>query len=307
MFTQTKFYYHIMCDSEDWFVKLSCEHVAFKFLYVQLSFPHIFCVDYADECTFTIHHDSCFSSFFRRLYFICQIQKHVILIIFIQAQRAKTHHRFFLFRFWEVTWPQNDSFSELIISVIWGVFFRLMPSCLKDEGCEVMINCILQNGFVEQFLWRCLFLPQSKHKSFVNQFFCLSDLAEAYCWMMSRFIESSAGMFDFAEAEFLVVRAVSWEFMNLNKQTELLYWRSSSIHWHMMTNSLSFLSSVVSISCSQILSEIFCHNMITLTDSFQSSLSIRSKNSEKKLVNSQFLCWRFSSFIIAVCLWLTSS
>ena len=41
--------------------------------------------------------------------------------------------------------------------------------------------------------------------------------------MMSRFIKSSADMFDFAEAEFLVVRAVNQEFVSLNEQAELLY------------------------------------------------------------------------------------
>ena len=204
-----KFNYHIVHDSEDWFIKFSCEHVTFEFLYVQLSFLHIFCVDYVSECTFTIHHDSCFSSFFRRLYFICQIQKHVILIIFIWAQRAKTHHRFFLFRFWEVTWSQNDSFSKSIIDVIQNMFFRLMPPCSEDRSCEVMINHILWNEFVEQFLWRCLFLSQLKHKSFVNQFFCLSDLAGTYCQMMSRFIESSADTLNFTKTEFLVVRTVN--------------------------------------------------------------------------------------------------
>ena len=230
MFTQMKFNYHVMHDSENWFVKFSCEHVMFEFLYVQLLFLCVFCVDYADECTFTIHHDSCFSSFFRRSYFACQIQKCVIFIIFIWAQRAKTHHRFFLFRFWKATWSQNNSFFKSIISVIQNTFFRLTSSCLKNRSCEVMINCILQNEFVEQFLWRCFFLSQLKHKFFVNWFFCLSDSAEAYCQMTSRFIESSADTFDFTEAEFLVVRAVSQEFVNFNKQTELLYQRSSSIH-----------------------------------------------------------------------------
>ena len=141
----------------------------------------------------------------------------------------------------------------------------------------------------------------------MNQFFCSSDLIEVYCQIMSRFIKSSADMFDFAEAEFLVIKTVSWEFVSLNKQAELLYQRSSSIHWHMMTNSFSFLSNVVSINCSWILSEIFYHNTATLTDSFQSNSSIRFKNSEKKLVNFWFFCQRFLSFVIAVCSWLASS
>ena len=103
-----------------------------------------------------------------------------------------------------------------------------------------------------------------------------------YCQIMSRFIESSADMFDFAVTEFLVIRAVNQEFVNLNEQTELLYWRSLLIHWHMMTNSFSFLSNVVSINCLWISSEIFCCNTATLTDSFQSSSFIKFKNLKKK-------------------------
>ena len=176
------------------------------------------------------HHDLCFSPFSRRSYFACQIQECVVLIIFVRAQRAKTHHRFFLSRFWEATWPQNNSFSSSIISVIQGTFPRLTPPCSEDGGCGVMANHILQYGFVGQFLWRCLFLPQPKYKSFVDQSFHLSDPARVYCQVTSRFIGSLAGTLVFTWAGLLVVGAVGWGFMGLNKWVEILYWRSSSIH-----------------------------------------------------------------------------
>ena len=149
MLTQTKFYYYVMCDSGDWSVKLSCRHVVFKFLYVQLLFLRVLCVDYASGCTSTIHHGLCFSPFSRRLYFASQIQRCVVLIIFVWAQRAKAHHRFFLFWFWEATWLQNDLFSDLIIGVIQGMFLRLTSPCLEDGVCGVVANHILSYKFIE--------------------------------------------------------------------------------------------------------------------------------------------------------------
>ena len=141
----------------------------------------------------------------------------------------------------------------------------------------------------------------------MNWFFCSSDLTETYYQIMSRFIESLVNILIFIWAELLVVRIMSWEFMSLNKQTELLYWKSSLIYWHIIINFFSLFDNVLSISCLWILSEIFYYNAATLTNSFQSSSSIRFKNSKKKLVNFWFLYWRFSSFVIAVCLWLMSS
>ena len=86
-----------------------------------------------------------------------------------------------------------------------------------------------------------------------------------------------------------------------------LYWKFSSICWYKITNLLKIFDIFWVTSWAWISSEIACHNAAILADSFQFNSSTRSKNSEKKLINSQFLCQKISSLIIAVYSQLASS
>jgi hypothetical protein len=65
-----------------------------------------------------------------------------------------------------------------------------------------------------------------------------------------------------------------------------------------------FFSKSLPTNWALILSKIAYQRAATLAVLFQSSSPIRPKNSEKKLVKSQFYYYRFSSLVTAVYLWL---
>ena len=153
-----------MCDSDHFFIEISSRHIMFKLLYIQMTFLRIFCVNQVFWCTSTVYHGSCLGSFTARLYFANQIEKHVILIIFVDAQRTQAH-RFFPLRFWGVTWSQDNLFSDLLNNKMRDVvciFFagtvgRLTFLCLDDGDCGFVNNCTLLNKFIRQFLCKCFF------------------------------------------------------------------------------------------------------------------------------------------------------
>ena len=86
-----------------------------------------------------------------------------------------------------------------------------------------------------------------------------------------------------------------------------LYWKFSLIYWHKIANLLKIFDIFWVTSWAWISSEITHHSAAILADSFQFNSFTRLRNSEKKLVNSQFLCQRILSLIIAVYSWLASS
>ena len=153
-----------MCDLGHFFIEISDRHIMFKLSYIQMTFLRIFCVNQVFWCTFTVNHSLCLDSFIARSYFANQIERCVILIIFVDAQRTQVH-RFFSLRFWEVTWSQNNLFFNLLNNKMWDVvciFFtrmidRLTSSCSDNEDCEFVNNCILLNEFMGQFLCKYFF------------------------------------------------------------------------------------------------------------------------------------------------------
>ena len=95
--------------------------------------------------------------------------------------------------------------------------------------------------------------------------------------------------------------------MILQNCIDWLYWKFLSIYWHKITNSLKVFDIFWVTSWAWISSEIICHSVTILADSFQFNSSTRSRNFKKKLVNSWFLCQRVLSLIIAMYSWLTLS
>jgi len=136
------------------------------------------------------------------------------------------------------------------------------------------------------------------------QFFHSSDLTGAY-WILtvSRFMESDTcvkSLMNFVTVETEIVQevVVYLDYVAWIKQI------SSSICWQSVANSANVLGSLWSMSWILTSFNTFHYRALILAVLFHSSSLIRSKNSEKKLVNSWFLCQRLSSFVTALCLQL---
>ena len=191
----------------------------------------------------------------------------------------------------------NNETWDIVCVFFTKIVDKLTSSCLNNEDCEFVNNCILLNKFVRQFLCKCLFWSQSKHVLFVTQSFCSSKLVRVYdqvcVTLMS--IELYVAVIIFKDMLILVswiivIVMIVAHVIILWNYADWLYLRSSSICWHKIANLSRFFKIILLISCIQILFDMLCCKIVTLADLFQFSSSIKSRNLEKKLVNSWFLC-----------------
>ena len=157
-------------------------------------------------------------------------------------------------------------------------------------------------------MYKCFFYSQSKHLLSAVCFSHLLNSAETYCWifLLLIFISFFMKMRFFEKQTIWAVEFMNWEIEFLQDQMMLAKHMSSLICWHNMMNSDRVFRKSQFMSWIQTSFNIFHLKASIFAVSFHSSSLTRSKNSEKKLVNSQFHYQNSSSFVAALCLQLTS-